>query len=166
MICCSNFSYRVYSKRIFFSNKEIYINWLNPAFQLVLWFLSTFHLNLISYKQECLSVFPFYLPHFIFLSFLKQWHCVLWVLMLIEAVPERMCTWHVKEWVINGRYKYFQCQGFVKTLLWKPAYWIPIIPFRFLFDRFPAPYLDSYMLIKKNVAYFDKVGKVTVFLNL
>lgn len=87
-----------------------------------------------------------------------------WVLMLIEVVPERMCTWHVKEWVIDSRYKYFQCQGFVKSLLWKPAYWIPIIPFRFSVDRFPAPYLDSYMLIKENVAYFDKVGKITVFL--
>lgn len=66
------FSCRVYSK------KEIHINWLNPAFQLVSWFLSTFHLNLVSYKQECLSLFPFHLPHFIFLSFLKQWHHVLY----------------------------------------------------------------------------------------
>lgn len=69
----------------------------------------TFHWNLVSYKEECLSPFPCHLTHFIFplISEAVTLCTVFWVLMLIEVVPERLCTWHVKEWVTGSRYKYF-----------------------------------------------------------
>lgn len=43
------FSRRIYGKSIFFPGKKtIHINWLISAFQLAWWFLSTFHLNVVS----------------------------------------------------------------------------------------------------------------------
>lgn len=57
---------RMYGRRAFFL-EEIHINCLISAFQLAPWFLSTIHLNLVSYKEECLSAFPatfYFFSHF------------------------------------------------------------------------------------------------------
>lgn len=87
--------------------------YLVSAFQLAQW-LSGFSLLSIWIwspikRNECLSAFPCHPTHSVFLliSEAVTLCTVFWVLMLIEVVPERRCTWHVKERVIDNRYKYF-----------------------------------------------------------
>lgn len=94
----------------FFPQRNLYIpDFSFPTYSVAQWFFSTIHLNLVFYKEECLSAFPCHLTHSIFLliSEAVTLCTVFWVLMLIEVVPERRCTWHVKERVIDNRYKYF-----------------------------------------------------------
>lgn len=132
------FSRKIQSKRtiiprisIFFpeKNRDLY-KWTDFRLSnlLMIFICFPFECCLLLQRNALLPFLPPIMFYFSSVSEAVTLYTILWVLILIEVVPEKMCTWHVTEWLIGSRYKYFWCQGFVKLSLWYAACWIPIMP--------------------------------------
>lgn len=155
------FSCRTYGKRIFFPEKEIYVNWLNWAFQLAPWFLFTLHLNLVSFLSKCRPVFPWHLTHFIF-PLIAEAVTLCTLCWLKLSLRRRALDTSRSEWLTAD----LSAFG-VKALRSHRCEARPVVHREYPLDSHQQsssslPF-DSHMLIQENVVCFDKVGRIIFF---